>query len=251
MNRIAIRPQDYTHRAPSAMPELDLSRDLCIGPADVCSPAVRVACDVLGTFRGRGQPPELAAIWDDADDPASCRRWAAQGECHRNPEFMRARCCTSCLARRCMEIDARDAVAARARQEEVVAAGPAAANDPSLLSDEQLSAILARHPYDAERDPCGADATPEGETYGEASLQGMAVLRRALVVNGTFPTRACSIAADSVVYDVGSGLGRLALYLRLTTPARRVVGVEINRCRHRHAQAGAALRRLRQHGDAV
>lgn len=42
--------------------------------------------------------------------------------------------------------------------------------------------------------------------------------------------------ANSTFYDIGSGLGRLAWFVRLSAPElARVVGVERNRCRHERA----------------
>ena len=45
------------------------------------------------------------------------------------------------------------------------------------------------------------------------------------------PTQA--VRADSVLYDVGSGFGRFASFLRAHTNASRVVGIEVNSCRAR------------------
>ena len=45
------------------------------------------------------------------------------------------------------------------------------------------------------------------------------------------PTQA--VRTDSVLYDVGSGFGRFASFLRAHTNASRVVGIEVNSCRAR------------------
>ena len=45
----------------------------------------------------------------------------------------------------------------------------------------------------------------------------------------------CALDEQSVFYDVGSGFGRLAAYVRIHTNASRVRGIEINDCRHAYA----------------
>lgn len=72
-------------------------------------------------------------------------------------------------------------------------------------------------------------ASPEMEQrYGEPTPVG---LKRLLL---QWPDE-CAIDADSVFYDVGAGFGRLSAFFRIHTNASSVRGVELNRCRHRHA----------------
>jgi SAM-dependent methyltransferase len=69
------------------------------------------------------------------------------------------------------------------------------------------------------------------------------------------------LGRDDVLYDLGAGVGKLVLLAALTTPARRVVGVELSRRRvDAGAQALAAARRARlpgatratlRHGDML
>ena len=47
----------------------------------------------------------------------------------------------------------------------------------------------------------------------------------------------CHLDHSSVFYDIGSGLGWLAAFVRLRTSVRRVVGIEINRCRSNSARS--------------
>lgn len=62
--------------------------------------------------------------------------------------------------------------------------------------------------------------------YGEITYAGMEPLYKALMLK-----------PDDVVYDLGSGLGKLVLYLALRGPAQRVVGIEVGERRHRNAAA--------------
>lgn len=71
------------------------------------------------------------------------------------------------------------------------------------------------------------------QCYGEITPHGM---RRMLWL---LPS-ACALRADSVLYDVGSGFGRFASFLRSHTSVRRVVGIEVNECRARIAARLAA-----------
>ena len=66
------------------------------------------------------------------------------------------------------------------------------------------------------------------ECYGEPELEGYPIL-----INSWPP--ACALDAQSVFYDVGSGHGRLAAYIRLHTNVSAVRGIEINVCRHSRA----------------
>lgn len=105
--------------------------------------------------------------------------------------------------------------------------------------DEQstlVNHVLRRYPYDGHMhsDPCSLRSNVEqGEqTYGEISHEALRPFLHTLQ-----RTPSCALSAESIFYDIGSGLGRLAWYVRGMSVARRVVGVEVNRCRHARAMA--------------
>ena len=79
----------------------------------------------------------------------------------------------------------------------------------------------------AVSDPC-TSSRPE-HCYGELTQHGFRRLLHHLPPS-------CQLQTDSVFYDIGSGFGRLAAYVRAHTNVSRVVGVEINGCRARAAQ---------------
>lgn len=74
---------------------------------------------------------------------------------------------------------------------------------------------------------CERPDAPE-QCYGEIAANGMARLLWLL------PER-CALRSDSVLYDIGSGFGHFASFLRSRTNSSRVVGVEINGCRAQEA----------------
>jgi riboflavin synthase len=77
------------------------------------------------------------------------------------------------------------------------------------------------------------DSTGGSATYGEALPEGVDALQALL-----------ELGPEDVLYDLGSGTGRVVLQLGLTSAAGRLVGVELSPTRHEHAQeAAAALRR--------
>lgn len=75
---------------------------------------------------------------------------------------------------------------------------------------------------------CDSKTHEVGDTYGEISERGMGMLLAKL-------PSSCAITPDSTFVDVGSGFGRWALYVRMFTRAARVVGLELNSCRHHQA----------------
>ena len=54
------------------------------------------------------------------------------------------------------------------------------------------------------------------------------------------PGSPCALTPDSEFLDIGSGYGRLAMYVRMRSNISRVTGVEINHCRHKKAVRGRA-----------
>ena len=107
----------------------------------------------------------------------------------------------------------------------------------SLSSKRMLGGLhVSAPPRWAISDPCSS--SHREHCYGELTRHG---LRRLLSI---LPP-ACSMEADSVVYDVGSGFGRIAAAIRARTNVSRVIGVEVSGCRAR-----AALKRYggRVHG---
>ncbi|KAL1510137.1 hypothetical protein AB1Y20_006469 [Prymnesium parvum] len=65
--------------------------------------------------------------------------------------------------------------------------------------------------------------------YGEPTLLGLRML-------WTQWPRACALVPSSVLYDVGAGFGRLSAFLRVHSNASRVVGLEVDACRHAYAR---------------
>ena len=55
-------------------------------------------------------------------------------------------------------------------------------------------------------------------------------------VIGSMPS-ACRLDEKDVLYEVGGGTGKFAMFARLRTRLARVVSVEVNECRHKLAQA--------------
>ena len=89
------------------------------------------------------------------------------------------------------------------------------------------SRVLDRYPIDWRRvtTTCRSNET-EQRCYGEPTAQGLEELR-------TRWPRECRLNDENASFiDVGSGFGRLALYIRLLHNVRSVRGVEINNCRH-------------------
>ena len=72
----------------------------------------------------------------------------------------------------------------------------------------------------------------EGQCYGEPTAHGLRQLLH------HWPS-ACALTKESVLYDIGSGFGRLATFLKIHANASqqlRVRGIEINACRDAAAQ---------------
>ena len=89
------------------------------------------------------------------------------------------------------------------------------------------SRVLDRYPIDWRRvtTTCRSNET-EQRCYGEPTAHGLEELR-------TRWPRECRLDDENASFiDVGSGFGRLALYIRLLQNVRSVRGVEINNCRH-------------------
>lgn len=78
------------------------------------------------------------------------------------------------------------------------------------------------------------DATGGSATYGEALPEGIDALRQVL-----------DLGPDDVLYDLGSGTGRVILQLALTCNAKRLVGIELSPTRHEHAEEAASIFRKR------
>ena len=96
-------------------------------------------------------------------------------------------------------------------------------NDAPL---EQVVTLLKKFPLVHRCLPEGKRQLHHSQCYGEIAVEGMFQLLRALP-----NTSPCALTADSTFYDVGSGLGRFALFMRLKTNISAVVGVELNGCR--------------------
>jgi len=47
-------------------------------------------------FRCLGKPSNLNLVYECLDENEECRKWANQGECSKNPQFMKLRCRQSC-----------------------------------------------------------------------------------------------------------------------------------------------------------
>lgn len=88
-------------------------------------------------------------------------------------------------------------------------------------------------------------ASPDSEQrYGEPTPVG---LRRLLIA---WPDE-CALDDSSVLYDVGSGFGRLAAFLRIHSNASSIRGVEVNECRHVYAESVLDTVRRARTSEAV
>lgn len=87
------------------------------------------------------------------------------------------------------------------------------------LAHDRAMELLSAYSY---RHSCSSRSTQE--TYGE-----IVDMRGLLAHLPEAPDK------ESVFVDVGSGYGRFALYLALVTPCARVVGIELQECRHKIA----------------
>ena len=86
-------------------------------------------------------------------------------------------------------------------------------------------------------DPC---RSPElSQCYGELTYSG--VSRLLSLLSHPLIAPQCSLTSTSVLYDIGSGFGRVAGLMRELTNVSHVVGVEVNGCRAR--TAALSLRR--------
>ena len=80
-------------------------------------------------------------------------------------------------------------------------------------------------------DPCWSSDV--SLCYGELTTSGVYRLLHLLSLPASAPQ--CSLTASDVLYDIGSGFGRVAALLRESTNVSRVVGIEVNSCRARSA----------------
>ena len=98
--------------------------------------------------------------------------------------------------------------------------------------------VLAVHPLQWSRiSRCGSRPQHKyvaEECYGE--LREPSIDRMLAGLPG--PGAPCSLLPDDSFTDVGSGFGRLAMYVRLRSNVSRVVGIERNPCRHAEALLG-------------
>jgi SAM-dependent methyltransferase len=107
------------------------------------------------------------------------------------------------------------------------------------LSNESLTRaqrFVRAHPM---RDHCNSGEP--GTCYGEIAPAGMASLLRAM-------PEQCALTDRSVFLDVGSGEGRLPLFVRLSTHVRASIGIELVGCRHRRAKL--LQQKAERHGGA-
>jgi hypothetical protein len=122
-----------------------------------------------------------------------------------------------------------------------LAGGSAAAgNGAGIRHVERLSAAEAmqRMSVTGKFHPTthGCPAESSEECYGELLNDGYEQILQGMPPPGS----PCALTPDSVLYDIGSGFGRLVMYARLRTNISRAVGIEINACRHRGAVRGKA-----------
>lgn len=107
-------------------------------------------------------------------------------------------------------------------------------NATARLSQRQAHAMVTKeHPFNwASIVRCRFKAAEE--SFGEVRLAGMEKILRGLPQHGS----PCALDRSSEWMDIGSAFGRFAMHVRLRTNISRVVGVELNTCRARHAAAG-------------
>ena len=91
--------------------------------------------------------------------------------------------------------------------------------------------LLRKYPLQHRCQPEGPNKQWGAQCYGEIAPAGMHQLLRLL---SNVPE--CALDRASVFYDVGSGIGRLSHFVRLSTNVSKVVGVELNGCRTRRAR---------------
>jgi precorrin-6B methylase 2 len=87
--------------------------------------------------------------------------------------------------------------------------------------ESALKVLEAYDPFSSGH-PCSTRTREE--TYGELTD-----------VQGLLRHLPHALEKNSVFVDVGSGYGRLAMYVALTAPCSRVVGLELHPCRHEMA----------------
>ena len=103
---------------------------------------------------------------------------------------------------------------------------------PSVTASE-VQAILQQHPLDSRAWDCykqnwapsAGTSMATDQLYGEIKETGFAQ-----ILNYLPP--ACSLQPEDVFYEVGGGIGRFAMYVRLQTNISRVASLEINECRN-------------------
>ena len=84
-------------------------------------------------------------------------------------------------------------------------------------------------------EPAQASAQRSTLTYGELSHQGIIKLAQTVATLGETSAEYL-ITEDSVVYDLGSGLGKVVLQLAMLTRAKMLIGVELVESRAKLAQ---------------
>lgn len=83
---------------------------------------------------------------------------------------------------------------------------------------------------------CPFSIAASEQCYGEVTEEGYEMMLQ----NMPPPGSPCALTPDSEFLDIGSGYGRLAMYVRMRSNISRVTGVEINHCRHKKAVRGRA-----------
>ena len=110
---------------------------------------------------------------------------------------------------------------------------------------------LRHHPItwpgaNGDHQGCAYSTGVAEECYGEVTEDGYEQILQGMP---TVPEAACALTPDSTFVDIGSGYGRLAMYVRMRTNVSAVVGIERNPCRHERAVRGR--RRLEAHAGAA
>jgi hypothetical protein len=95
---------------------------------------------------------------------------------------------------------------------------------------------LAAHPFISVWSNASCPFKAHEECYGEVTEDGYEQILQGMPPRGA----ACALTPDSNFVDIGSGYGRLAMYIRLRTNISSVTGFELNACRHRAAVKGRA-----------
>jgi hypothetical protein len=117
----------------------------------------------------------------------------------------------------------------------------AAASSSGLSYSERLTTAearghLAQHPFISVWSNASCPFKAHEECYGEVTEEGYEQILQAMPPRGS----SCALTPDSNFVDIGSGYGRLAMYVRMRSNISSVTGFELNACRHRHAVRGRA-----------